>query len=93
MDSLLLKLFISLLMIPLRAAQSSSNSSTVDFQVGVILDLNSTVGRIGESCISMALTDFYSVHKDFKTRLVLHFRDSNESVVDAAAAGKFQSSH
>ncbi|XP_075519189.1 glutamate receptor 2.8-like [Primulina tabacum] len=87
MDSLLLKLFIiSLLILPLRAAQSSSNSSTVDFHVGVILDLNSTVGRIGESCISMALTDFYSVHKDFKTRLVLHFKDSNESVVDAAAA-------
>ncbi|XP_073138106.1 glutamate receptor 2.7-like [Henckelia pumila] len=84
MDSLLLTLFIStLVLLPFR---SSSNSNTVDFQVGVILDSNSTVGRIGESCISMALADFYSVHQDYKTRLLLHFRDSNQSVVDAAAA-------
>ncbi|XP_073138105.1 glutamate receptor 2.8-like [Henckelia pumila] len=90
MDSLLLPLFVTLvlLQLPLGAAQSSSNNnSTVDFHVGVILDSNSTVvGRIGESCVSMALADFYSVHRDYKTRLVLHFRDSNQSVVDAAAA-------
>ncbi|KZV26724.1 glutamate receptor 2.8-like [Dorcoceras hygrometricum] len=86
MDSLLFPFLVALVMLPFRAAQSSSNDSTVDFHVGIILDLNSSVGRVGRSCISMAFSDFYSVHKDYKTRLVLHFRDSNESVVDAAAA-------
>ncbi|KAK4381182.1 Glutamate receptor 2.8 [Sesamum angolense] len=61
-------------------------SSTVDFQVGVILDLDSPVGRIGMSCLSMASSDFYSAHTDYKTKLVLNVRDSNNSVVDAAAA-------
>ncbi|KAK4483446.1 hypothetical protein RD792_010633 [Penstemon davidsonii] len=67
----------------------SSGTSTVNFQVGVILDLNSSnspVGRIGLSCLSKAHSDFYSLHKDYKTRLVLHVRDSNDSVLDAAAA-------
>ncbi|KAL3829628.1 hypothetical protein ACJIZ3_018430 [Penstemon smallii] len=67
----------------------SSGTSTVNFQVGVILDLNSSnspVGRIGLSCLLRAHSDFYSLHKDYKTRLVLHVRDSNDSVIDAAAA-------
>lgn len=89
MDSLLLFLSIALLVLPLTPVQSSS-SSTTDFQVGVILDLNSSdspVGRIGMSCLSKAHSDFYSVHKDYKTRLILNVRDSNDSVIDAAAAG------
>ncbi|KAL0425948.1 UNVERIFIED_CONTAM: Glutamate receptor 2.8 [Sesamum radiatum] len=38
------------------------------------------------SCLSMASSDFYSAHTDYKTKLVLNVRDSNNSVVDAAAA-------
>ncbi|CAB4265946.1 unnamed protein product [Prunus armeniaca] len=34
----------------------------------------------------MALSDFYASHANYKTRLVLNARDSNRSVVDAAAA-------
>ncbi|KAI3444603.1 hypothetical protein Pfo_001268 [Paulownia fortunei] len=88
MDFLLLFLSISLLVLPLITVQSSS-SSTIDFQVGVILDLDSPdspVGQIGMRCLSMAHSEFYSVHRDYKTRLVLNVRDSNDSVVDAAAA-------
>lgn len=61
---------------------------TVDFHVGVILDMHSPVGRIGNSCLSIAHSDFYSVHNDYKTRLVLHPIDSNGSLTDAAIAGK-----
>lgn len=63
-----------------------------NFHVGVILDVNSSsspVGRIALSCLAQAQSDFYSVHNDYRTRLILHIRDSNDSVVDAAAAGKF----
>ncbi|KAB5514430.1 hypothetical protein DKX38_028336 [Salix brachista] len=54
--------------------------------VGVVLDLNSTVGGIAESCISMAVSDFYAVNADFKTRLALFTRDSSRDVVAATTS-------
>lgn len=63
----------------------------VNIQVGVILDIDSTdslVGRIGMCSLSRALEDFYSEHGDHKTKLVLNVRDSNDSVIGAAAAGR-----
>ncbi|KAL5699840.1 hypothetical protein ACHQM5_030682 [Ranunculus cassubicifolius] len=53
--------------------------------VGVILDKSTLVGKITQSCIIMGLTDYYSAHNT-STRLVLHIRDSNEDVVDAASS-------
>ncbi|KAI7985283.1 Glutamate receptor 2.7 [Camellia lanceoleosa] len=61
-------------------------NGSVVFQVGVVLDLDSKVGRMGLSHLNMALKDFYSAHENHKTRLVLHVRDSKEQVIDAAAA-------
>ncbi|XVF02024.1 hypothetical protein REPUB_Repub04eG0140600 [Reevesia pubescens] len=46
--------------------------------VGVILDLNSPVGSVANACIPMAISDFYAAHPNFKTRLYLHLRDSND---------------
>ncbi|KAH6784846.1 hypothetical protein C2S52_009805 [Perilla frutescens var. hirtella] len=63
-----------------------SISTTIDYHVGVILDMDSLVGRIGNSCLWMAHSDFYAEHGDYKTRLVLHPIDSGNNVVDAAAA-------
>ncbi|KAL1546448.1 glutamate receptor 2.9-like isoform X1 [Salvia divinorum] len=80
-------LLVALVLLPLFSTQSFAARS-IDFHVGVILDLNSTaspVGHIGMRCLKMALDDFYSVHGDYKTRLVLHPVDSNGSVVNAAA--------
>ncbi|KAG8380245.1 hypothetical protein BUALT_Bualt07G0173200 [Buddleja alternifolia] len=56
------------------------------FQVGVILDFDSGVGRIGLTSLSLALDDFYSINRNYSTRLVLHFRDSKGRVTDAAAS-------
>ncbi|KAJ6435534.1 hypothetical protein OIU84_000682 [Salix udensis] len=61
--------------------------------VGVVLDLNSTVGEIAESCISMAVSDFYAVNADFKTRLALFTRDSGRDVVAATSSGICVNSH
>ncbi|KAJ6372430.1 hypothetical protein OIU76_026843 [Salix suchowensis] len=55
--------------------------------VGVVLHLNSTVGGIAYSCISMAVSDFYAVNDDFKTRLALFTRDSSMDVVAATSSG------
>ncbi|WZY74699.1 hypothetical protein YC2023_021083 [Brassica napus] len=35
----------------------------------------------------MSLSEFYKTNKDFKTRIVLHIRDSKQTVVGAAASG------
>ncbi|PIN07945.1 Glutamate-gated kainate-type ion channel receptor subunit GluR5 [Handroanthus impetiginosus] len=53
--------------------------------VGVILDFNTTVGKISRTCISMALEDFYA-KRNLSTKIVLHFRDSRSDDVGAASA-------
>ncbi|KAI3463171.1 hypothetical protein Pfo_019834 [Paulownia fortunei] len=73
---------INLLVILCNAQSEVANST---FQVGVILDLDSPVGRIGLSSLSLALSDFYSVNTNYTTKLVLHVRDSRGQVIDAAA--------
>ncbi|XWS68671.1 hypothetical protein CRYUN_Cryun04dG0111000 [Craigia yunnanensis] len=46
--------------------------------VGVILDLTSPVGSVANACIPMAISDFYAAHPNFRTRLFLHLRDSDD---------------
>ncbi|XP_057460066.1 glutamate receptor 2.7-like [Actinidia eriantha] len=79
-------LLLSLRTISCTSQTSSSMNGTVFFQVGVVLDLDSLVGQVGLSCLSMALSDFYSIHSNFTTRLVIHVRDSKGQVIDAAAS-------
>ncbi|MCI34189.1 putative glutamate receptor 2.2, partial [Trifolium medium] len=54
----------------------------------VVLDVSNgtdAVGRIGLSCINMALTDFYDSHSHYKTRIQIILRDSHKDVVTAAS--------
>ncbi|KAI7990042.1 Glutamate receptor 2.7 [Camellia lanceoleosa] len=60
--------------------------NTIPVNVGVVLDLNEWVGKMGLSCITMALSDFYASYGHYRTRLVLKTRDSKNYVVGAAAA-------
>ncbi|KAL4347311.1 hypothetical protein GQ457_17G005500 [Hibiscus cannabinus] len=46
--------------------------------VGVILDLSSLVGSVANACIPMAVSDFYAAHPNFRTRLSLHLRSSDD---------------
>ena len=66
---------------------SAQKNTTIPVNVGVVLDMDTWIGKMGLSCISMALSDFYSSHSDYKTRIVLNSRDSKKDVVGAAAAG------
>ncbi|CAD6219170.1 unnamed protein product [Miscanthus lutarioriparius] len=56
------------------------------FHVGVVLDLGTPVGKVARTSISIAVEDFYAVHPNYTTRLVLHVRDSMSDDVQAAAA-------
>ncbi|KAL1538011.1 glutamate receptor 2.7-like [Salvia divinorum] len=64
---------------------SGVNSTAVKADVGVILDLDTTLGKILKSCITMAIEDFYS-NRSYNTMIEPHFRDSKTDVVAATSA-------
>ncbi|KAM1079449.1 hypothetical protein ACFX2B_014006 [Malus domestica] len=78
--------FWLLLFKTLLAMADMAQNTTIPVNVGVILDLDSLFGKVGLSCVNMALSDFYASHAYYKTRLVLHTRDSMRDVVAEAAA-------
>ncbi|XP_010242322.1 PREDICTED: glutamate receptor 2.8-like [Nelumbo nucifera] len=61
------------------------NNTMETIDVGVILDLDTWTGKVGLSCIEMAISDFYATHHNHKTRLKLHVRDSKNDIVEAAS--------
>ncbi|KAK4485680.1 hypothetical protein RD792_008324 [Penstemon davidsonii] len=64
----------------------NNSSGTTLVNVGVVLDLDSLVGRIGMTSLSLALSDYYSIDRNFSAKIVLHVRDSNGQIIDAAAS-------
>jgi ionotropic glutamate receptor len=70
-------------------AQNVTESKAEEFHVGVVLDLGTTVGMVAHTSISIAVEDFYAVHPNHTTRLILHVKDSKSDDVQAASAGKF----
>ncbi|KAK7856087.1 glutamate receptor 2.9 [Quercus suber] len=77
--------FIILLLLSLEGNKQSMADDVI--RVGVVLDLNSTVAKVAESYILMAVSDFYAVNANYRTRLSLFTRDSKDDVVGAACAG------
>ncbi|CAK9145026.1 unnamed protein product [Ilex paraguariensis] len=75
-------LFLKTLPIDMAMAQNA----TIPVNVGVILDMETMDGKKWLSCISMALSDFYTSNVHYRTRLVLNPRDSKSDVVGAASA-------
>ncbi|XP_015878053.3 glutamate receptor 2.8-like [Ziziphus jujuba] len=55
-------------------------------RVGVILGLDSGVGKIVENYLSMALSDFYAANPNYQTRLALSVKSSDKDAVVAASA-------
>ncbi|GMY29118.1 glutamate receptor 2.1-like [Fagus crenata] len=68
---------------------AKAQNTTIPVNVGVILNFDTWNGKMGLSCINMALSDFYASNSNYKTRLILNSRDSKDDVVGAAAAGSF----
>ncbi|KAL7159597.1 hypothetical protein ABFS83_01G038600 [Erythranthe nasuta] len=61
-------------------------AQNISVRVGVVLDMDE-YGKMAFNCISMALSDFYTTHDFYNTRLLLYNRDSKGDVIGAAAAG------
>ncbi|XP_028760980.1 glutamate receptor 2.9 isoform X2 [Neltuma alba] len=75
-------IFVSLLCLMVTLTESA----TVTIPVGVILDLNSSLGSITLNCTNLGLLDFYSTHDSYATRLQLHFWHSGNDLLTAAIA-------
>ncbi|KAI3786906.1 hypothetical protein L1987_40978 [Smallanthus sonchifolius] len=48
----------------------------VDVDVGIVLDIESWIGKSIHSSVMMAISDFYARNHRYKTRIVVHTRDS-----------------
>ncbi|XP_010442264.1 PREDICTED: glutamate receptor 1.2-like isoform X2 [Camelina sativa] len=57
--------------------QNDDDDKWVRVPIGLVLDLGSVEGKIVRSSVSMALSDFYAIHNDYKTRVSLSVRDSH----------------
>ncbi|PQP98513.1 glutamate receptor 1.3 [Prunus yedoensis var. nudiflora] len=68
----------------------SPNIVVEEVHVGVILDMGSREGKIILSCISTALSDFYHLHNNYSTRVILHTRDSKGKPLHALLAADEQ---
>lgn len=55
--------------------------------LGVILNMESWTGKSIHWCITMAISDFYALHHNYRTRLLLHTRDSKGDPIEALSAG------
>nr|GEU93743.1 extracellular ligand-binding receptor [Tanacetum cinerariifolium] len=67
-------------------SKAQEDSSYKEIPVGVILDMGSWVGKTVHSCMTMALSDFYTVNSHYKTRIVLHSRDTHGEPLHALSA-------
>ncbi|KAF5461793.1 hypothetical protein F2P56_017862 [Juglans regia] len=76
--------FLSFLLLTLRGEPSMAAKEVIP--VGVVLNLNSPVGRVAEHFMSMALSDFYAANDDYNTRVALLTKDSGNDVIAAASA-------
>ncbi|KAM0043368.1 putative periplasmic binding protein-like I [Helianthus debilis subsp. tardiflorus] len=73
-------------MLIINTATANANETTSEIAIGVILDMESSVGKVSKICIEMAIRDFYQTHNNYTTRIVAHFRDSKNDRVEAVSA-------
>ncbi|CAA6670286.1 unnamed protein product [Spirodela intermedia] len=71
---------------PTLSQRDDRSEALVSVDVGVILDMRTLVGKMCWTSISMAVDDFYAANRNFTTRLVLHLRDGEASVIGAGSA-------
>ncbi|KDP34698.1 hypothetical protein JCGZ_10903 [Jatropha curcas] len=74
------------LLLQLKVLLVETVNETIPVNLGLVIDFEDWIGKVGLSCIDMALKDFYGTHAYYKTRLVLNIRDSKRDVVAAASA-------
>ncbi|XP_076883979.1 glutamate receptor 2.7-like [Bidens hawaiensis] len=57
-----------------------------EVRIGVILDMDTGIGKMSNTCIAMAMHDFYEKHNTSTMVLRTHLRDAKQDDVQAASA-------
>ena len=68
--------------------KAQDDSTYTEIPVGVILNMRSLVGKSVHSCITIAFSEFYKVNDHYKTRIVVHNRDTQGETLHALHTGK-----
>lgn len=76
-------------MMPIKGEDNKTSVAKVD--VGIILDLETDMGKVMHISILLALDDYHATASGSAIRIVPHLRDSKKDDVEAASAGKFSS--
>jgi len=74
-----------------RIRGEDNNTSAVKVDVGIILDLETDVGKVMHISILLALEDYHANASRGAIRIVPHIKDSKKDDVEATSAGKFSS--
>ncbi|VYS69694.1 unnamed protein product [Arabidopsis thaliana] len=87
----LLSFLLVLLLFISRSFASTKNDDVdggkrVQIRVGLVLDLGSLKGKIVKNSVSMALSYFYAIHNDYKTRVSVSVRNSHGEPLLALAS-------
>ncbi|AED95667.1 ligand-gated ion channel protein-like; glutamate receptor-like [Arabidopsis thaliana] len=87
----LLSFLLVLLLFISRSFASTKNDDVdggkrVQIRVGLVLDLGSLKGKIVKNSVSMALSYFYAIHNDYKTRVSVSLRNSHGEPLLALAS-------
>ncbi|CAI9098700.1 OLC1v1035391C1 [Oldenlandia corymbosa var. corymbosa] len=68
---------------------SNETAEPTSVHIGLIFDTVSPMDAMVDTCIAMAICDFYTSHPDYKTRLILHRRDAQDDLDIVSAATGF----
>ncbi|KAL4572287.1 hypothetical protein LXL04_019058 [Taraxacum kok-saghyz] len=66
--------------------QNININNDISIGVGVILDMESWIGKSIHRCITMAISDIYALNHNYKTKIVIHTRDSKGDPLKALSA-------
>ncbi|KAL7585133.1 glutamate receptor 1.2-like [Lactuca sativa] len=81
-------LFLILMLLSFQTLLTTAHEdpSYKEVQVGVLLDMESWVGKIVYGCITQAISDFYTENPHYRTRLVFTKRDTQGETLRALSA-------
>ncbi|KAL7584331.1 hypothetical protein Lser_V15G42039 [Lactuca serriola] len=79
--------FLTLMLLSFQSLLAAHEDPTYkEVQVGVILDMESGVGKVIYRCISMAISDFYTANPHYTTRIAFTTRDTKGEPLRALSA-------
>ncbi|KAJ9549020.1 hypothetical protein OSB04_021563 [Centaurea solstitialis] len=82
--SLLIVLFCILNHLLLSHSINTNNQMLIG--IGIVLDMESWIGKSIHMCIDMAISDFYALHPSYRTKIALHTMDSKGDPLQALSA-------